>query len=227
MNDSTVFLSGLALSVSLIMAIGPQNVHVLRMGLTRQHLALTVLTSIVADMALIALGVFGLGQLGALPDKIYGAMIGGGVLFLLHYGLRAWGRFWRTWRALRDIAKHSPQPSVDATIIEAEPEQQQQPIGPGRAIAVALAFSWLNPHAWIDTAALIGTASLAYGAQAGLFGWGAMAGSVLWFTGLGAAAYFLGKVLRGQRFWMWLDAAVALMMWTLALILARSLFASA
>ncbi|RRD44240.1 lysine transporter LysE [Comamonadaceae bacterium OH3737_COT-264] len=226
MSDSAIFLSGLALSISLIMAIGPQNVHVLRMGLTRQHLALTVLTSIVADMALIALGVFGLGQLGALPDKIYGAMIGGGVLFLLHYGLRAWGRFWRTWRtwrALRDIAKRSP---AEPPVIDAAP-QSQPPIGPGRAIAMALAFSWLNPHAWIDTAALIGTASLAYGAQAGLFGWGAMAGSILWFTGLGAAAYFLGHVLRGQRFWMWLDAAVALMMWALALILARSLVVSA
>lgn len=223
MSDSAIFLSGLALSISLIMAIGPQNVHVLRIGLTRQHLALTVLTSIVADMALIALGVFGLGQLGALPDKIYGAMIGGGVLFLLHYGLRAWGRFWRTWRALRDIAKRSP---AEPPVIDAAP-QSQPPIGPGRAIAMALAFSWLNPHAWIDTAALIGTASLAYGAQAGLFGWGAMAGSILWFTGLGAAAYFLGHVLRGQRFWMWLDAAVALMMWALALILARSLVVSA
>lgn len=223
MSDSAIFLSGLALSISLIMAIGPQNVHVLRMGLTRQHLALTVLTSIVADMALIALGVFGLGQLGALPDKIYGAMIGGGVLFLLHYGLRAWGRFWRTWRALGNIAKRSP---AEPPVIDATP-QSQPPIGPGRAIAMALAFSWLNPHAWIDTAALIGTASLAYGAQAGLFGWGAMAGSILWFTGLGAAAYFLGHVLRGQRFWMWLDAAVALMMWALALILARSLVVSA
>lgn len=31
------FSAGLALSLSLIMAIGPQNAHVMRMGLRRQH----------------------------------------------------------------------------------------------------------------------------------------------------------------------------------------------
>ena len=32
------FLTGMLLSLSLIMAIGPQNAHVMRMGLLRQHL---------------------------------------------------------------------------------------------------------------------------------------------------------------------------------------------
>ena len=32
-----------------------------------------------------------------------------------------------------------------------------------QAVLTALAFSWLNPHAWLDTAVLIGTASLAWG----------------------------------------------------------------
>ena len=35
-----------------------------------------------------------------------------------------------------------------------------------QAVFAALAFSWLNPHAWLDTAVLIGSASLAYGAGA-------------------------------------------------------------
>ena len=54
---SPTFTAGMVLSLSLIMAIGPQNAHVLRMGLQRQHVWLTVAVCIVADVLLIALGV--------------------------------------------------------------------------------------------------------------------------------------------------------------------------
>ena len=88
----------------------------------------------------------------------------------------------------------------------------------------ALAFSWLNPHAWLDTAVLIGTASLAYGASAGVFGMGAAAGSVVWFAGLGLAAFWLGRRLNSLHLWRALDGAVALMMWGTAAFLLKSLF---
>mgnify|MGYP005861144781 CR=1 FL=1 len=50
------FTAGMVLSMSLIMAIGPQNAHVLRMGLQRQHLWLTVAVCALADIVLISLG---------------------------------------------------------------------------------------------------------------------------------------------------------------------------
>ena len=80
------FTAGMVLSMSLIMAIGPQNAHVLRMGLQRQHLWLTVAVCALADIVLISLGVLGLAQLGGLSDKLLGALIGAGVLFLGVYG---------------------------------------------------------------------------------------------------------------------------------------------
>ena len=73
------FTAGMVLSISLIMAIGPQNAHVLRMGLQRQHLWLTVAVCAVADIALIGLGVLGLAQLGGLSDKLHGALVGAGI----------------------------------------------------------------------------------------------------------------------------------------------------
>ena len=73
-----VFSAGMVLSLSLIMAIGPQNAHVLRMGLQRQHLWLTVALCALSDVALIALGVLGLAQLGGLSDKLLGALNGAG-----------------------------------------------------------------------------------------------------------------------------------------------------
>ena len=77
------FLTGMVLSLSLIMAIGPQNAHVIRMGLLRQHLWLTVAVCVLTDVALIGLGVLGLAQLGGLSDKLLGAMTGAGALVLL------------------------------------------------------------------------------------------------------------------------------------------------
>ena len=89
------FTAGMVLSMSLIMAIGPQNAHVLRMGLQRQHLWLTVLTCALADVVLIGLGVLGLAQLGGLSDKLMGALVGAGALFLTVYGWQAFQRFLR------------------------------------------------------------------------------------------------------------------------------------
>jgi L-lysine exporter family protein LysE/ArgO len=87
----------------------------------------------------------------------------------------------------------------------------------------ALAFSWLNPHAWLDTAVLIGTASLAYGQGSTAFGLGAAAGSLLWFLCLGVAAFWLGRRLNSLHVWRALDAGVALMMWGTVVWLALSL----
>lgn len=89
------FTAGMLLSLSLIMAIGPQNAHVIRMGLTRQHVGLTVAVSVLSDVALISMGVLGLAQHGDLSDKLRGALVGAGTLFLLVYGWQALQRFLR------------------------------------------------------------------------------------------------------------------------------------
>jgi L-lysine exporter family protein LysE/ArgO len=88
---------------------------------------------------------------------------------------------------------------------------------------LTVAFSWLNPHAWLDTAMFIGTASLAYGHGSASFGPGAAAGSVLWFLSLGVAAFWLGWRLNSLQVWRSLDGAVALMMWGTVVWLALSL----
>ena len=195
------FTAGMLLSISLIMAIGPQNAHVLRMGLQRQHLWLTVAVCALADVVLIGLGVLGLAQLGGLSDKMLGALVGAGVLFLGVYGWQAFQRFLKP-QALRVL-------SDDQGAQRHEPT----PLTQRQAILSALAFSWLNPHAWLDTAVLIGTASLAYGQGSTVFGLGAATGSLVWFLLLGVAAFWLGRRLNSLRIWRLLDGAVALMMW--------------
>lgn len=216
------FTAGMVLSLSLIMTIGPQNAHVLRMGLQRQHVWLTVAVCIVADVLLIALGVLGLAQLGGLSDKLQGALVGAGVLFLAVYG----------WEAARRCLNPAP-----LTVLAVQPADQPENsptltgkhTAPGisrrQAVLSALAFSWLNPHAWLDTAVLIGTASLAHGTPGNtVFGLGAAVGSTVWFLALGVAVFWLGRRLGSATLWRWLDGVVALMMWGTAGFLLSSIF---
>jgi L-lysine exporter family protein LysE/ArgO len=209
LSPTPVFFTGMILSLSLIMAIGPQNAHVMRMGLLRQHVWLTILVCALTDIALIGAGVAGLAQLGGLSDKLLGAMTGAGALVLLLYGAQALRRFLRP----------SPAP-LEVTSVE----NTSSPMSRRQAVGLALALSWLNPHAWLDTAVLIGTASLAYAAPANaVFGLGAATGSALWFTALGGAMWLLGRRLNSPHIWRAMDGLVALMMWGTAVWLLKGL----
>ena len=208
LSMAPAFNAGLALSLSLIMALGPQNAHVIRMGLQGQHVGLTVAVCIVSDALLIGLGVLGLAQLGGLSEVVKTLLIGGGIVFLLVYGAQAFGRFRK------------------GTVPTANQAEALEPVRLTRpqATLAALAFAWLNPHAWLDTAVLIGTASLAWGAPGNtLFGLGAATGSLIWFVGLGLCVFYLGQRLRTPTLWRLLDGLVALMMWGTALVLGRGL----
>ena len=192
------FLSGMALSLSLIMAIGPQNAHVMRMGLRREHLALTIAVCVVTDIVLIGIGVGGLAQLGGLSAAVLAALTGAGALVLLAYGAQAFRRFLR------------PAGNVPAGAGQVDARRMSR----RQAIGAALAMSWLNPHAWLDTAVLMGTASLAYARpENAVFGLGAATGSLVWFSVLGLAMWQLGQKLDSPRIWRALDGLVALMMW--------------
>lgn len=217
MNPFTApaFFAGLVLSLSLIMAIGPQNAHVIRSGIMRQHLWLTVAVCAVSDVVFIALGVAGLAQLGGLPDKLLGAMTGAGALVLMLYGTQAMRRF------LCPVVKTAAGANLGTDPASAIPPH----ISPRRAIAAALAFSWLNPHAWLDTAVVIGTASLAYAQpDNAVFGLGAATGSLLWFGALGMTVCVIGQRLNSPVVWRALDGLVALMMGGTAVWLLVGLF---
>ena len=191
------FFSGLVLSLSLIMAIGPQNAHVMRMGLKRQHLWLTIAVCVATDIALIAFGVAGLAKLGGLSAKLLSAMTGGGALILLIYGGLALRRFLRPGAVLGGLVAGDGNAGMSRR----------------QAVGAALALSWLNPHAWLDTAVLMGSASLAYAQpDNAVFGLGAATGSLLWFSALGLAMASVGRKLDSPRIWRALDGLVALMM---------------
>jgi L-lysine exporter family protein LysE/ArgO len=140
------------------------------------------------------------------------------MLFLTVYGWQAFQRFLHP----KALVLNQPQAS-NAEVGAPAGRVQAAPLTRRQAFLSALAFSWLNPHAWLDTAVLIGTASLAYGQGSTSFGLGAAAGSLLWFLILGVAAFWLGRRLNSLHVWRALDAGVALMMWGTVVWLALGL----
>jgi L-lysine exporter family protein LysE/ArgO len=76
-------------------------------------------------------------------------------------------------------------------------------------IVTCLALTWLNPHVYLDTVLLLGTASTGFGDDRWWFAAGAITGSVLWFSALGFGARWLSGAFTRPSAWRLLDAAVA------------------
>jgi len=211
------FLAGLGLGLSLIVAIGAQNVFVLRQGLRREHVVPVVVICAVSDAVLILVGVAGLGFLVERAPWLVVAARWAGALFLLGYGLLAARRAWRGEDALR----------VDDTTRPGAPNDTRQQ-GPGiltgvapttrlvPVVATTLALTWLNPHVYLDTVLMLGSVAATHGDARWLFAAGAVLASCLWFTGLGFGARHLGRWLRTPRAWRILDAGIAIVMIVLA-----------
>jgi len=200
------FAKGFALSAGLIVAIGAQNMFVLRQGLKREHVWPIVLFCAAADAALIVAGVSGLGSALAVVPGLSLALGLGGAAFLAWYGVSA----------LRRAA------SPSALIIE-----QQAAISLGAALAGTAAFTFLNPHVYIDTVMLMGAVGTSLpAAERPLFMAGGVSASVIWFTSLGFGARFLAPLFSRPAAWRMLDLAIGVMMLALSVSLFRGALAS-
>ncbi len=87
-------------------------------------------------------------------------------------------------------------------------------------LLACLAFTWLNPHVYLDTMVLIGSLSTRYpGTAQWAFGLGACAASVVWFSALGFGARLLQPVFNRSKAWQVLDGCIAVIMLALCLLL--------
>lgn len=192
-------ISGFLLGASLIIAIGAQNAFILRQGLLRQHVFILSLICAASDALLIAAGVAGLGTLIAQSPQLIMAVTVGGALFLFTYVAIAFRRAMR------------PEVLKAAKSGEAK-------LWP--AIAACLAFTFLNPHVYLDTVVLLGGLSAAYEGQARLaYGLGAATASFVWFFGLGYGARLLEPVFARPAAWRVLDLLIGLVMAAIGLSL--------
>jgi len=87
----------------------------------------------------------------------------------------------------------------------------------GKTIATAAAFTWLNPHVYLDTLGLIGAISTQFdGSARTAFGMGAVVSSFVFFFGLAYGARLLAPVMQSARAWRILDVIIGVVMLLLA-----------
>lgn len=189
--------AGAMLGAGLILAIGAQNAFVLRQGLRREHVLLVVLTCLMGDIICISAGVAGVGGFIVSHPSFLAIATWGGALFLLYYGGLA------VWRAIR---------ARDRLLVETTGEKT--PVM--SVFLTALAFTFLNPHVYLDTVVLLGSLSTQYGDERWWFSLGAMLESVVWFFALGFGAQLLTPIFRRASAWRIFDAIVAVLLWILA-----------
>jgi L-lysine exporter family protein LysE/ArgO len=162
--------NGVLFGLALIVAIGPQNMFVLRQGLLRHNVGAIVAVCVLSDVLLITLGAVGVG--GALEARpmLANVLRYTGAAFLTAYAAFAVNRALQSQSfALTSV----PAPTLMASV------------------SACLAFTFLNPHVYLDTVVLLGVIASAHGENAMWFTVGAMTASCVWFTALGYGSRLL------------------------------------
>lgn len=189
---------GFLFSGALIVAIGAQNAYVLRQGIKHEYVFTTALVCTLCDMFLVVLGVAGVGTLVAMSPWLMSLAAWCGAVFVFGYGALAF-----------KMALHPKVLTADST--------KERPKSMKKAVALALAFSLLNPQAYFDASFLLGSiAAQFHGMERVYFGIGAVAVSAPWFFGIAYGAKRLAPWFRKPMAWRILDTFNGCVMWGIA-----------
>ena len=181
------FLSGFSIGLSLILAIGAQNAFVLKQGLLRKHVLIVCLICALSDAILITLGVMGFGEIVLAYPWIELFSKYAGAFFLISYGLISLYSSAKNTHNL--IPSKDSKDSISSTVI------------------TCLAFTWLNPHVYLDTVIMLGSISTQF-SETHLFGLGAITASFAFFFSLGFGASRLTSYFEKPRTWQILEVCI-------------------
>ena len=191
--------------LSLIVAIGAQNIFVISRGLAKNHVAAICTVCALSDALFTAVGIFLIGgtlKQGSLLTQILGI---GGVIFLLCCALSS---FFSAYKGSH-FAKIQ--------------NSANSPLAP--VVAKALAVTLLNPHVYLDTVVVVGSLGATIAdAQKPWFYVGVMFVSFAWFFGLGYGSRALSRLFASSRAWRIIDALVGVLMLYMAYLIAKFVF---
>ena len=201
-------ITGFLLGFSLIVAIGAQNIFVLRQGMMKQHIFITSTFCSVSDTVLIFLGIFGISFF--FDNFIYeysDFLFVFSAIWLFSYGLV---RFY-------SAVKSNSRVNIDS--------EKNNNIFSTLYMLTLLTFA--NPHVYLDTVVLIGSVSQQFsGNEKYLFGVGASLSSFIFFFCLAYGAKLIIPFMKSKSSWRILDFSIALIMFIISfnLILEISFF---
>ena len=195
-----VAVSGFFAGLSLIVAIGAQNAYVLRLGLARNHVAVAVGICATADVVLILAGVAGVGAI-VRPSRCAGR--------------REVGRV-RVPARLR-----APLVLAGAPARGPAARRRTAPFACCGGGPVA-AFTFLNPHVYLDTVLLLGSIGNQDGDEALVVRRRRLRGQHPWFCSLGFGATAAARLMSRPVTWRVLDIVIGVVMLLIAVSLLRS-----
>ena len=186
------FLTGL----SLILAIGAQNVFVIEQGLKKQYVFLVCLICSISDLILIFLGIFLFEYFKIYFTKnvelIFNILL---FIFLIYF----------IYNKVRSLYKSS------------EINFENSVLNLKNIIAKTLGFTYLNPHVYSDTVFFLGNFSKNFLiTNKYFFGIGASIASFLFFFCLGYLAKFFSNYLINSNTWKAINFFIIIFMTVLS-----------
>nr|WP_216599643.1 LysE/ArgO family amino acid transporter [Vibrio sp. 03-59-1] len=191
----------------MIIPIGAQNAYVLNQGIKRNHHLTTATICSLLDVVFISLGIFGGGAILSQNEILLTTVTLGGIAFLIFYGLLSL-------KSAFALSKNS-----DSKLNTLERGKRAVVLG-------ALAVTVLNPHLYLDTVVILGSIGGQFeGSDRVSFAIGTIMASFVWFYTLSIGAAKLGPTLSKPKVKKFIDIAVASMMFVIAFLLAKGLWA--
>ena len=189
------FLTGL----SLILAIGAQNIFVIEQGLKKQYIFLVCLICSISDLILIFLGIFLFQYFGNFFNSIIELILNIFLfIFLVHF---IYGKV-----------------SIKNNKVNFDKEMKK--ISISSIVTKTLAFTYLNPHVYSDTVFFLGNFSKNFIiSQKIFFGIGASIASFLFFFLIGYLSKYLSKYAKSEKIWNIINISIIIFMSFLTLFI--------
>ena len=174
-------LLGFFTGLSLILAIGAQNIFVIEQGLKKQHIFLVCIVCSTSDLILIFLGIFLFHYFtqyfNSTIELVFNILL---LIFLLHF---IYSKI-RTYNSSINFNSETKEISKFNILLK------------------TLGFTYLNPHVYSDTVFFLGNFSKNFLLnQKILFGLGASISSFLFFFLIGYLSKFLSKYAQNHKIW--------------------------
>ena len=174
-------LLGFFTGLSLILAIGAQNIFVIEQGLKKQQIFIVCLVCSLSDLLLIFLGIFLFQYLSNFftptVELIFNILL---LIFLLHF---IWGK-------------------LKTEVLEATFNVDSKTNDFFGILTKTLGFTFLNPHVYSDTVFFLGNFSKNFNQiDKYYFGVGAAISSFLFFFMLGYLSKYFSKHLKSKNIW--------------------------
>jgi len=197
-------LLGFFTGLSLILAIGAQNIFVIEQGLKKQHIFLVCLICSLSDLILIFLGIFlfhyFVQYFNSMIELIFNILL---IIFLLHF-IYSKIKIYNS-----SINFNSDTKNISTLNI----------------LLKTLGFTYLNPHVYSDTVFFLGNFSKNFLINDKIiFGIGASVASFLFFFLIGYLSKFLSKYAQRQNIWKIINLFIIVFMSALTVFIFLNLF---